>query len=260
MTQSDIEVALRTKTSPYLNRPITIQIDDNNWTFTGQELGVYIDTQATANQAYNIGRSGNLFADIATHLSLITTPREIEPIIDYSSGPTDEILYSLTEIVDHPPQDAQLIIQPTGNVDLIPAQRGRRLHVGATRPLIEEAIFGNENQPVIAFTQEVIPGITDKDAEAAYQHAKEILAQPLIFSFNTETDAAEWRLEPETLASMINVVETIDSDGESRLAIEFEQDKLAPHFEEFAKIINQEPSDARLEFDDEAGELTVLTT
>jgi len=258
MTQPEIEATIRTQTLSYLSRPITIQVDDNRWTFTGQELGLRVDTEATATQAYDIGRSGNLFVDMMTHLSLFFTPRQVEPIIQYDRGPTDEILHSLTALVDRPPQDAQLIIHPTGEIDVIPAQRGRRLHVGATSPLIEEAIFKNDDQPVIAFTQEVIPNITDEDVEAAYQEAKNLLAQPLVFSFNTDTDTAEWRLEPETVASMLNIVETIDADGESRLALELNQEKLAPHFEEFARAINQEPSDARLRFDEEAGELTVL--
>lgn len=258
LTQPEIEAAVSARAAGYLNRPVTIKAGNQSWTFTGQELGLRVDVAATAEQAFLVGRSGNLLADLLTHLSLLAWPQEVEPVIVYDNNPTEQVLQQLATVVNAPPRDAQLVIGPAGEVQLIPAQRGQRLHVGATRPLIEGAVFSPNPQPVNAFVQEVIPGITTEDAQGAYEQLKTLLGSPLVFKFNTSTDAAEWQLTPNMVAPMINVFETAGEDGESRLAIALEREKVAPHFEEFARVINQEPSDARLRFNEETGELMVL--
>jgi len=258
MTKPEIMAAVSQQTATYLNRPITIKAGGKSWTFTGRELGLRVDITATASQAYQVGRQGNLVVDTLTQFSLLTQPRRVEPVILYDSGPTDQILQQLTTIVNYPPQNAELIIHAAANVELVPAQRGQRLHIGATRPLIEAAIFSDTPQPVQAFTQEVIPALTDADVEPVYRQVKKLLSEPLVFKFSTDTDAAEWRLEPDTVAGMLNVVETVGPDGKLGLALELDKEKLAPHFEEFARVINQEPSDARLRFNEETGKLEVL--
>ncbi len=259
MSQPEIITAVNARTSAYLNRPITIRSGDEAWTFTGQQLGVRVDVATTANQSYEVGRSGNLLSDMFTHLSLFFSPRDIDPILLYDRDPTKQILEQLTDVVNNPPMNAQLVIHSASNIEFIPAERGRRLHIEATQPLIEAAIFSNAEQPVIdAFTQEIVPAVTDEDVAALHQHLQSLLSNSLVFAFNTKTDAAEWRLDPDTLATMINIVEKADADGKPQLTIELDKAMLDPYFEELAEAINIEPSDARLRFDEEADELSVV--
>jgi vancomycin resistance protein YoaR len=257
MTQPEIVAAISTYVQKYLNRPIIIQAGEETWTFTGQELGMQADVIATANQAYQVGRGGNFLSDMLTHLTLIFTPHDIEPILLYNTGQTTQILEQLAGIIDYPPQNAQLTIHPATGVQVFPAQRGQRLHIESTRSLIEAVILNNGDQPVKAITQEVIPAITDEDVTVARQQAETLLSAPVIFEFSTDTDAGEWRLKPDTVVDMINVIERVGTDGKSRPAIELDREKLTPYFEEFARVINQTSSDARFEFN-EAGELIVL--
>jgi vancomycin resistance protein YoaR len=258
MTRAEIVTSVARQASEYINHPVTIEIGTESWTFTGQELGMRVDVIATANQAYEIGRTGSLIGDMYTHLFLFFSPLDIEPIIIYERGPTEELLHGLTATVNYPPQDAQLAIRSATDVSIIPAQRGRRLHVAATRPLIEAALSDEAAQPVTAFTQEVIPTITDADVEEAFNQAKTLLSAPLTFRYTTDTDSAEWQLEPDTVAQMINIVKKMEPDGQARLVIELDRAQLANYFEEFARVINQEAADAQLRFDDDSGQLMVL--
>jgi vancomycin resistance protein YoaR len=257
MTQPEIVAVTSDRVQEYPDRPIVIQAGDETWTFTSQTLGISSDVVTTANQAYQVGRRGNFLADMLTQLTLIFTPRDIEPVFRYDIDRTNQALQQLTGRINYPPQNAQLVIHSATNVEAIPAQRGRRLHVESTRSLIEAAVLNQDSLPVTAVTQEVIPAITDEDVRMAYQQAKTLLSAPLIFGFSTGTDAGEWRLKPDTVAELINVTEKVGTDGKSRPAIELDREKLAPYFEEFVRVINQTPSDARLEIN-EAGELTVL--
>ncbi len=258
-TPTQVTALLSRRLTPDLTRSITVQAGDNSWTFTGQELGLRIDYAATANQAFRVGRQGNLLVDILTHLRLIAAPYNIEPVIGYDSGPLNRALQQLADEYDIPPQNAQLLIQPEATVEVIPAQRGRRLHLEATRDLLETALADHETKPVVmAVTQEVIPPITDNAIEIARRQAQNLLAEPLVFGFKSDTDRADWQLEPQMLATMVNIVETVNSNGQTQLLLKLKRGDFAPYFEKFAQSISLEPLDARLEFDPDTQELAVL--
>ncbi len=258
MTLPQAMATINARSTQSLSRPLTIQAGDQTWTITGQELGIRVDVEATANKAYAVGRQGSFLADMLTHLYLLAVPRDLEVVMSYDTGPINQVLQRLAGEINRPPQDAQLIIHPDARVEFIPAQRGRRMHTETTRSLLEAAIFNQDEQPVTAVVQEVIPALTDADVAVARQQAENLLSEPLVFSFSTATDAAEWRLEPQTLVAMIDIVDGVDENGRTQLAVEFNLEKFTPHFEEFAKAINIEPSEARFEFDSETNQLTVL--
>ena len=251
-------VAIATdRATDYLNHPVTVQVGNDTWTFTAQELGLRIDTKATADQAYEIGRQGNLFVDTFTQLSLLFSSRNIKPVILFNSSITDQSLQMLSETIDFPPTDAHLIINSAADVELISAQYGRRLHVGATLPLIEAAILNNK-EPVAAVTQQIMPTITDEQAVEAYGQVKHLLSQPLVFGFSANTDGVEWKLTPDTIVNLVDIVEKSNAKGKPELAVEFDKEALRPYVELLAQNINQDAIDAQLEFDEEAGELIIL--
>lgn len=259
MTPVQARAAVGNHVKERLARPITVQAENNTWAFTAQELGLWVDVETTVNQAYAVGRDGNLLADMLTHLRLITHPQQVTPVIRHDTGPLNRALQRIAATVDDPPRNAQVIIHPNAAVEFIPARSGRRLHLDSTRDRIEAAVVGNDTgEPVAAVTQEVLPPISNAQVEAARRQVENLLSEPLVFGFATGTDAAEWRLEPETLAGMIELVEQVNGQGKTELAMKFKREAFAPYFEEFSRVIRIEPSDARLAFDDEAGRLKVL--
>ncbi|MBN1993973.1 MAG: VanW family protein [Anaerolineae bacterium] len=251
MTEAELAVAVGARASEYLSHPLTIQVSDEAWTFTGQELGMRVDVPATVGQAYAVGRQGGFLADVLTHLVLLVTPRHLEPVIGYDTGPANQILYRLTQDINYPPQDAQLIIHPDASLEVVPAQRGRQLHLESTRALIETALFNKDSRPVQAVTQEILPAIPE--VEMARRQAEKWLSQPLVFKFDTDRDHIEWRMEPQIVAGLLTVTQKINATGQTQIVVEPDLAKFAPHLADFAQTINQEPVDAQLEFDDEAG-------
>jgi hypothetical protein len=153
--------AISQRAPNYLAQSITLQYNNQSWTYTGEQLGMRVDVAATANAAHGVGRTGNLIADMFTHLRLMREPRNIEPVILYDTGPTNQVLQDLARQINRPPRDAQLIIHPDARVEVIPAEWGRRMSLEATQPLIEEALFKESNQPVAPVVQQIIPGITE---------------------------------------------------------------------------------------------------
>ncbi len=258
-TYPEIVYDVSTQAQSYLNQPITIQTADESWTFTGQQLGLQVDVNTTADLAYQIGRSGNFLSDMVTHLYLLFEPQTIDPIIHYHSTSTEQVLQQLTNVINYPPQNAQLDILSATDVQVIPAQRGRQLHIDATQPLIEAAIFSDTPHPTAqAFTQEVIPAITDEDIAPVYQQVQHLLSRPVTFNFSNPTDSVTWQLEPDKLAAMLSIIEEADAKGQPQLTVSLNKSQLTPYIEEFARVINQDAVDAQLAFDEENSKLIVL--
>jgi vancomycin resistance protein YoaR len=258
LAPADVVRAVATRSHEQVARPITVHAGEKTWTFTSLDLGMQVDAAATADQAYAVGREGNLLLDMLIHLRLLTNPQNVEPIITYDTGPLNRTLQNLADEINYPPQNAQLIIHSDATVEVIPAERGRRMHPQATRAGIETALLANDPEPVQAVIQEVLPVVTAADLEPIRRQAEEFLRQALVFGLSADTNAAEWRIEPETLATMIDVIETVDTDGKPQFALKIDQEKFVPYFEEFAKAIDLEPADAELKFDTDTNQVTVV--
>lgn len=256
MSQAEMMVAVGAYTPPYLSRPVTILAGGDTWTFTGQELGMRVDLEATTSKAYAIGRSGNFMADVLTQWRLLFAPRAVEPVLLYDNGPTSQALQQIAGQIYRPPRDAELIIHPDGRVESIPAERGRQLVIEATRPLLEAAAFSPDDEPVTAIVQEILPGITS--TEPAYSQASWLLSAPLVFRFNHDNDLIEWRLERETLVQMIDIAREIDGKGTTRFVMELDGPAFRPYLLEFAKAIKREPQEARVTLDTGTQQLQVL--
>ncbi len=258
MTRSQIISAVDAQTRQQLNRPITIFAGSEVWTFTGQQLGLRVDVAATADRAFEVGRRGNILSDTLAHLGLLFSAKNIEPVLLHDTGPANQILQQLSNTINYPPQNARLAINPNGTVDITPAQSGRRLHVGATQPLILAAIFEDGDQQITAFTQEVLPNIDTNDVTPVVQQAQTLFSKPFIFSYSTGTDSGAWQLSPQQLAPMLSVVEYVDANGKEQLRLELDEQQLTPYFEEFAKVIDIESSEAKLAFNEELGKVEVV--
>ncbi len=256
MTQAEVVGVIGERTAEALKRPVTIQYENQSWTFTGEELGMRVDIVGTVNAAYSVGRKGNLLTDMLTHLRLLNSPRHIDPIILYDTGPTNQVLQGLAEKINRAPRDAALIIHPDAAIEVVKPEYGRRLHVEATQPLIEAVLLQKTQGPVIPVVQQIKPGITD--VEAARQQAANLLGRPLLFRYQASAGPIEWRLEPQILAGLVKLVSHVNEQGQTEFELELEQDKFTPYFDQMAQVINQEPLDARLAFNPETNELTVL--
>ena len=258
MTRPEIVDLVTTQADEILNETLTIQIGDETHTFTKEELGVYVDVEATADKAYQLGRQGNLLVDVPVQLSLLSRARDVQPVILYNTGPSHQMLQSLIAVSDYPPQNAQLVIHSADKVEIVPAQFGQRLHLDATRPLIEAALFSDNTEPIQAVTQKIQPALSNEAVASTYRQVTNLLAKPLTFSYKSQADNVEWHIEPKTLVSMIDLVEQVDDNGKLQLKMDLKKDMFTPYYETFAKRIDQEGADAELRFDEEENKLVVL--
>lgn len=259
-TRAGVAEAIAGLSHEKMRRPLTIHIENNQWTFTGQELGVRLDVDATTTAAFQLGRQGNLFRDMLTQLALLRAPQNVPPLIRYEADATGKILQQLAAVVDYPPQNAGVTIHPDGTVEMTPSRRGQRLHIGATQALIEPALLADAPAApqVTAFVQQVLPPIDTADVAAVEQQARQFLNGPLYFTLTVDDTPARWSLAPDQLAPMLSVVETPDAQGKPQLSLHLDSTQLQPYLAALTGTINTTATNATLAFDEEANQLQIL--
>jgi vancomycin resistance protein YoaR len=259
MTRNEVISAINTMAFDSLSQPVTIRADDKVWTFTGQELGIYVDAAATADKAFQVGRQGALFDDMRTHLSLLGTAQNIEPVLQYDTGPTNQALQQLRDAIDYPPQDARLAISPDGTVEMTLSQQGQRIHIDSIRPQIEAALFGYGPQEITAITQQVLPTIDTQDLVPVQQQARQLLSQPFTLRLPGEPEEPnQWQIPRAEFGTMLTVTKSNDTDGQVQLSLELDLGGLEPYIDQIAEAIKKDPVDARLHFNAESDQIEVV--
>ncbi len=257
MSPTQIMIAINQRAPTYLAHVVTIQAGEEAWTYTGQQLGLRVDANLTATEAYAVGRTDNLLADMLTQLTLLIKPRSIAPILVYDTGPTNQLLQQLAAHLYRPPRDARLVIQPDAKVEIMPSQRGRQMHLEATASLIEAAILANRNQPISAVMQEIVPAVTEADLQIAYQQTLNFLSKPMVMGYTINDKTSRWQLAPQTLMTMINLVQFVDANGKTHFSIEADRTKFITYLKQKAIAIETKPIDAKFRFDPKINILVV---
>lgn len=258
MTEPELSAAIAARAPDYLKRSVTVTAGEQSWTFSGQELGLHINAKIIAGKVYAVGREGDLFTDMSTHFELLQNPYVVDPLLWYDTGPTNLVLQQLAQEINVSPRDAQLIIQPDGRVEAIPAQRGRQLHVDATRAEIEASLFGGKGERVEAVVQEILPAIPE--IEPARRQAENLLNAPIVFRAQVAETGEPLlaQLDQPTVAGMVEVVHRVDETGKTQIGLELDPQKFTPYFEQLAQAIYRQPVDAKLDFNEETSEVTVM--
>ena len=258
LSATEVVAVVNSQANQYLAKTINIQVDNQILTFSGQELGLRVDADLTANKVYAVGRTGALSTDMLTQLSLLANPYTIDPIIVYDNGPTNMVLQQLANRIDQPPVNAQLLIKPDASVQITPARMGRQLHREATRAAIEAALATPTTQPIALVIQQVMPSIVESDWDAARQQATTLLSQPILLGYKTETTTNRWRLDPTATMTLLNLVQSVDEQGKTHFSLAFDQNKVMAYLQQLAPAVTSEPINATFKFNDETNQLELL--
>jgi vancomycin resistance protein YoaR len=214
-------------------------------------------------QALSIGRRQHLLGNLTRQWQAFRHGVQIEPVIHYDTGPANMSLAQISQAVNQPARDAQLLIRGDLTVEVVPSQIGLTLDVEATRSELHRQALVKGTQPVDLVVHETAPTITE--AEEARRLAEALLSGPIILSFSPPEEgiygsekAFEWKLAPAQLAEMVLVFEDIRDDGVGRVWLAPDLEKWAAYLNQLAAEIDRPARDARFEVDPTNGLITVL--
>ena len=173
-----------------------------------KDLGVRFNVSRTVNQAYAVGREGNVLDRLSERLRASFGGATIPPDIDYKPDLARSEVQEIATQVNHQPTEADVKIYGS-EVEVSKSRDGYELNPAATMTSIDNAI--DDMSGKVSLQGEVLdPDVTTAEAETAADKARGALSEPI--EINAK-GGESWKIEPDKLGPALEVTKqdgTID--------------------------------------------------
>ena len=249
------EAVARGITYPQTGR-ILLQYDQRTWLVYPAQVGLYLDSNATAQQAFQVGRQGSLTERLTTRWQSWRSGQNLAPALIFDGRAAFAYLSALAEQIDQAPVEATLGVQ---GIDVLvnPGQPGRALDISATIERLLAQMYTLQEGIVPLAVTDTQPAILDASAQA--EIARAILSQPLQLKLPDEDpDAGPWSFDQATLAGMLNIERVRDETGTETFQVTLNSQTLRAFLDGLAPQVQRFPVSARMIFNDETRQLEVI--
>lgn len=256
LTPAQAAVRLQQQLTFPLNGHILLRNGSQAWMATPVELGLVLDSQASVEAAYRVGRAGGLFRRLGEQWRARRQGVLLPPVLLFDQRVAYAALQRLSPLIDQPAQEASFEIQGA-EVLARPGQIGRRLDIEATLELLTRQLQRFQDGEVQLVVREEMPEVLDVSAQV--EAARRLLSAPLrlVLPNAAEGERAVWTYEPQVIANMLSVRKVKEGDR-SQLQLAFDPTLLRQGLESIASEVNRSAENARFYFDDETRQLVLI--
>ncbi len=227
--------AVQILSSEWQSRKIILDGRERSWTLSPEQVGVILDAEAMAEDAYQQGRGeGGVSSLLPTARRILASsglvPIDAEPTTiaaswHFDRGRATETVRTLAGQIDIPMQNAGVTVID-GQVETTSAQAGRVLDVGALLTTLEShpwevALARSQNVP-LRFTLPIVdqaPAISD--VTGLVDEITPLLANPIniILSDPIRNEQLAWTVQPAEMGRWVGIGEGLDErTGQKNLA------------------------------------------
>jgi len=247
--------------NPYQGEQLTLRYGEQLWPASPSDLGVSLDAVATAVSAYAVGRGAGLRDNLQVQAQAWRQGHVVQPILKFDTGVAAVFLSQLAQEVNRPVRNADLTVRGL-QVEVTPGQVGLDVDLAATYQLLYERIANFSGGEVGLVVQEKPPLIADASEVQAL--VETMIGSPLVLKPNFEAQGElvegleSWVLSQETISDMLIIRQVKEDDDKAKLEVELDQEKLGKYVEGLARQIERASENARFDFDDSTGSLTLI--
>ncbi|MGA7194731.1 MAG: VanW family protein [Anaerolineales bacterium] len=257
MSPQDAALKLSQTLSYPISGKVLFQDRSNVWVASPAELGMVFDPSTSAESAYRLGRSGNIFAALDGQLRALEFGDEVAPVIVFDQRVANQYLQILAKKIDQPAEEASLHLEGT-NVVTQPGQVGRTLNVDVTLTYLGARLQTFSDGEVPLVIQETQPSLMDVSSQA--DAARAILSQPLqlMIPNAASSDPGPWVYDPQTVANMLGV-ERVQNGNQAGLQVLLNPDDVRQLLANIATQADRQAANAQFHFDTTTNQLTLIT-
>jgi len=240
---------------PYQGK-IVLRDGQRLWAASPSQLGLYLDPQASAQKAFDVGRSGWIVNQLRTQFYAWYSGHDLPPAFLMDERLTYTYLSGIAKEIDIPSVEASLKLNGT-EVVVNAGQVGRSLDVPRSLILVSLQVQTMRDGVVDLFINESTPVILDASQQA--EVARRILSQPLTLSLpeNETGQGGPWTIDQPTLAAMLNF-ERIQTDQGMQYEIRLKNEQLRSYLSQIAPSLQRSPQNPRFIFNDDTRQLEVI--
>jgi vancomycin resistance protein YoaR len=222
------------------------------WQAKPADLGLYLDPENSALEAYNVGRRGNPLRRLFALVRAWQSETRLSPLMVFDEHVAYAYLQEIATQVNRPVVEASLSIKDH-EVVAVPGQIGLNLDMSAT--LAPLGVFLNN------MTDGLLPLVIDEtspqimDASAQAKVARQILSAPLMLHIPKpqEGDPPPFMIDQDTLARLITIQRV---DNQYKVGINNEG--LRSFLENLASKFDDRTENARFTFNADTHQLELL--
>jgi vancomycin resistance protein YoaR len=228
---------------------ILLQADDQNWMVSPAQIGVYLDTETTVDQALQIGHRHPVEL-----LQSLLFGKTTSPVFIFDQRVALQYLEQLAGIVNQPVKEASLSIE-NAQVVVSQGQVGRVLDLSGSLQALSQQIQKMQDGVVALSVTQVAPKVLDVTQQG--EQVKAILSQPFTLSLPAALSSpatGPWVIEPNVLAGLLAFSES-SNEQTPTYTVEVSQPLMTAYLQTLASQIDQDPQNARFIFNDDTHQL-----
>jgi len=187
LSKSQAEQTLTSALSTYQKGQILVHYANTTQAVDLATIGTSTDVNAAVDQAYAHGRGGGWSSELGEIArGLIDRPTRIA-VVDFDSTKLMPYINTIADAVDTPVANASLSFADTGRVEVVPAQAGQRLDIGALVTNLEQRIGTGSTDTITAPVNNINPAISTTALDAVKSQADNYLQGPLTLNLAGQT-------------------------------------------------------------------------
>lgn len=229
---------------------------DRVWVATPAELGMVFDTGTSIQSAYNVGRQGGLFTDLAGQLNAWQGGLDLKPVIVFDERVAHGYLQNIAAQIGQSMIETDLHLNGA-EVVYTQGQTGRLINVDATLANLLTQLLAFRDGEVQLVVEELSPVVLDASAQA--ETLRQILSAPLMLYVPDAQpgDPGQQTIEPSLLAGMLTIGR-VQTDAVWQYQVSTDAQVLEQFLGQIAPLVNRSPQNARFYFDDKTRELVLV--
>ena len=210
------------------------------FTRTASEMGVSFNVGKTVDDAYAVGRGGNIMERLGERARALVFGVTIPPDYNYRPEKARAEVSEIAAQLNERPREAEVNIYGA-EAEVVESREGYELDNAATMVNVNGAVEDMSGEAKIA-GDVLQPNVNTQEAEAAADEVRAATSEQLVFTHEDE----RWTLSPADIGSSLEVTR----EG-GKLEVSLNRDELDERLANVYADLTIKPVDASYEFDDE---------
>jgi vancomycin resistance protein YoaR len=217
-----------------------IQLSDpeHQFTRTSREMGVRFNVDVTVDEAYAVGREGNILERLGQRANALVGGVTIPADVNYRPGKARVEVEEIASQINQEPREASVRVVGS-QVEVVDSAEGYELDVSATMRSVGSAVEDLSGQARLV-GDVLEPQITTAEAATAAEKARSAVSEQLVFN----AEGKSWTLSPADIGSSLEVTRE-----KGAIEVGLNRARLGERLAHVYADLNVKPVEAGYDFD-----------
>ncbi len=254
-TQEEARKLIGEKVQGFLAQPVTFAWRGKEWRPSADQIGLKIDTAATVNEAFNVGRGGDMATNISQQWLAAGSGYVVPLTIEFDETALDKYLNSIASAeIDQELFEGDVRLNGT-EVEAIPGREGRALRVYDTILNMREHVSKLESAKIELPVEITQPAVSAQEVAQIEGLLNVRISSPITATIPGNT--LTLTLDREAIVRFTTIERNPDRSAPRHIELGWKDNELKILADRWAEQANRPPQNARFAWNN--GAVSVLS-